>query len=523
MSVNLLYNLSPKGKIYRNLSAEKLVKKILSRQEGKLSRTGAVVVYTGAYTGRSPNDRFIVDSKKVYGKVDWGRVNIPITEKQFGHLQQKIQKYLSLLPELFVTDCFICADSRYKLPVRIVSEYAYGALFAKHLFIKPKKAELIRFLPQLTLYVAPGCLADGGRDGVHSEAFIVLNLEKNTILIGGSKYCGEIKKSVFSFLNYYLPAFGVFPMHCSANIDNKGNATLFFGLSGTGKTTLSADTGRKLVGDDEHGWSEEGIFNFEGGCYAKCINLSKEKEPQIYQAIRDGAVVENVMLQGNGKLDFSDKTFTENTRAAYPLSYIDNSVKGGMAGHPKTIVFLAADALGVLPPVAKLNIHQAEYYFLSGYTSKLAGTERGIIVPVATFSACFGAPFMSRPPVVYANLLKKYIEKYKTSVYLVNTGWYGGPYGIGERFSIKDTRNIITAIVEGKIDGKKIRRDEIFNLQVPLEVPGVDSHILNPRNLWQDKNEYDRKAKELAGLFVENFRKFKNIPKEVIAAGPNPY
>lgn len=509
-----------KGKVYRNLSQEELIKKILARKEGKLSQTGAVVVYTGAYTGRSPNDRFIVDSGKVHEEIDWGRVNIPITEKQFGHLQQKIQKYLSLFPELFVTDCFICADSKYKLPVRIISEYAYAALFATHLFIKPKKDELVHFSPQLTVYVAPGCRSRGTEDGVHSEAFIVLNLEENTILIGGSKYCGEIKKSVFSFLNFCLPQKGVFPMHCSANVDDRGNVALFFGLSGTGKTTLSADSGRKLVGDDEHGWSIDGIFNFEGGCYAKCINLKEENEPQIWQAIRDGAVVENVMLQGNGELDFSDKTFTENTRAAYPLTYIKNSVREGIAGHPKTVFFLSADALGVLPPVAVLNQYSAMYYFLSGYTSKLAGTERGIIVPIATFSVCFGAPFMPLSPIVYADLLKKYVEKYKTRIYLVNTGWMGGPYGIGQRISIEDTRSIIAAILKGKVSDRKFRHDDIFNLKVPLEVPGVDSHMLNPRNLWKNKNDYDQKARELISRFVENFRKFKDIPQEVIASGP---
>lgn len=508
------------AKIHRNLKTEELVKKILLRGEGMLSKTGAVVVYTGKYTGRSPYDRFIVDSPKVHKEIDWGKANQPINEEKFDKLHQKIIHYLSDRQETFVFDGFVCADPEYKLPIRIVSEYAYQSLFARHLFINPTVKELKSHKPQLMILAAPGCLSDPKVDGVNSEVFIVLHLEKSVVLIGGSKYCGEIKKSVFSFLNYYLPQKGVFPMHCSANVSKDGNSALFFGLSGTGKTTLSADSGRKLVGDDEHGWSSNGIFNFEGGCYAKCIYLKKENEPQIFSAIRDGAVVENVIVKSSGELDFDDGSITENTRAAYPLTYIKNSVPAATAGHPKTVFFLSADALGVLPPVAVLDEYSAMYYFLSGYTSKLAGTERGIITPVATFSVCFGAPFMPRPPMVYADLLRKYINKYKTTVYLVNTGWYGGPYGIGERFSIKDTRNIITAIVEGKIDGKKIRRDEIFNLQVPLEVPGVDSHILNPRNLWQDKNEYDRKAKELAGLFVENFRKFKNIPKEVIAAGP---
>ncbi|MBI4990639.1 phosphoenolpyruvate carboxykinase (ATP), partial [Candidatus Gottesmanbacteria bacterium] len=354
------------------------------------------------------------------------------------------------------------------------------------------------------------------------------------VLIGGSKYCGEIKKSVFSFLNYYLPQKHVFPMHCSANVDDRGNAALFFGLSGTGKTTLSADFGRKLVGDDEHGWSDAGIFNFEGGCYAKCINLKKENEPQIYQAIRDGAIVENVMLQGNGELDFSDKTFTENTRAAYPLSYIDNSVKDGVAGHPRTIVFLTADALGVMPPVARLDTSQAEYYFLSGYTSKLAGTERGVIEPRAFFFFCFGSPFMPRPPLVYAELLKKYIKKYHTDVYLVNTGWMGGPYGVGRylvntgwmggpygvgrRISIRDTRKIVTEILRGNLGKVKYRHDEIFNLDIPVAVSGVDPKILNPGNLWKNKKLYDQKARELVSRFVENFRKFKDIPQEVITS-----
>jgi len=509
-----------RGKIHRNLSQKELVAKILARKEGKLSKTQAVVVYTGQYTGRSPNDRFIVDSPKIHDQINWGKVNVGISYTEYNNLYKKITQYIASLREHFVTDCFVCADLKYKLPVRIVSEYAYAALFATHLFIKPRKEELVNFSPQLTVFAIPSCHAAGEKDGVRSEAFIILNLEKNTVLIGGSKYCGEIKKSVFTCLNYLLPQKGVFPMHCSANVGKDGTSALFFGLSGTGKTTLSADSKRRLIGDDEHGWGESGIFNFEGGCYAKCINLKEKNEPQIWHAIRDGALVENVIIKENGEMDFADGSITENTRAAYPLTYIQNSVLDGTAGHPKTVVFLTADALGVMPPVAILDEYSAMYYFLSGYTSKLAGTERGVIVPVATFSLCFGAPFMPRQSIVYAQLLKKFMNKYKAKAYLVNTGWVGGAYGVGERISIRHTRSIITAILEGKINEEKAKRDKIFNLQIPENVPGVDAKILNPGNLWKNKEEYDQKARELAALFVENFKKFQNIPRRVIAAGP---
>ena len=517
------HGIVPKGRVHRNLSVSETVKRSLARGEVISSKTGTLVVYTGKYTGRSPKDKFIVDTPSAHGKINWGEVNIPISEDVFEKLYKKVSAHLSSVDELFIFDGFAGADEKYKLHVRVVSEYAYQALFMNHLLRRPTKEELEAHTPQLTILSAPNCVADPKTDGTSSEAFIVLNLEKMIVLIGGTKYSGEIKKSIFSVLNYILPQKNVLSMHCSANINAKDETALFFGLSGTGKTTLSADPDRKLIGDDEHGWSENGIFNFEGGCYAKCINLKKESEPQIWRAVHTpGALLENVVVKDNGEFDFDDGSITENTRAAYPLDFIEEAVLGGMGTHPSHVIFLTADAFGTLPPIAKLNMNSAMYHFLSGYTSKLAGTERGITEPKATFSECFGAPFMPLRPIVYANLLRKYATKYGSHIYLVNTGWCGGPYGVGKRISIKDTRAIVHAILDGVLDKTETAHHAIFNLEVPVSVPGIDKKLLDPASMWADKAAYAQKAEELAAMFVKNFKKFKDMPVEVVNAGPRP-
>lgn len=506
------------GKIYRNLDVGSLVKKSLAKKEVVRAKNGALVVYTGKYTGRSPNDKFIVDTKNIHNKIDWS-TNQAVTCETFDKLYKKLTDYLAKKDGLFIFDGFVGADSQYKLHVRVLSEYAYQTLFSTHLLRRPTHDELKVHTPKLTVIAVPSFQANPKEDSTRSEAFIILNLEKMLVLIGGTKYSGEIKKSIFTVLNIMLPDKKVLPMHCSANIGGEGKTALFFGLSGTGKTTLSADPKRKLIGDDEHGWSESGIFNFEGGCYAKCINLKRENEPQIYKAIRHGSLLENVVLK-KGEFDFADGSLTENTRVVYPLEYIENAVLTGVGGHPSYIVFLTADAFGVLPPVAKLNTKQALYHFMSGYTSKLAGTERGITAPKATFSAFFGGPFMALKPIVYTRLLEKYLKKYKTKVYLINTGWSGGAYGVGARISIKDTRAIVDAVLNGSLDSAKYRHDKLFNLKVPIKVPKVDAQILNPQELWSDKKAYVEQAESLAELFINNFKKFKNIPSEIIQAGP---
>lgn len=513
------HNIASGPNVFRNLSVSQLIKNSLRKKEVILSKKGAIVVYTGKYTGRSPNDRYIVNTKRVHGEIDWGDINRPISETIFEKLYKKVGQHLSLKDDIFIFDGFVGADEKYKLHVRIVSEYAYQALFTNHLMRRPSKRELKKHSSDLTIISAPSFKADPAVDGTNSEAFVILNLDKKIVIIGGTKYSGEIKKSVFTVMNYLLPKKQVFPMHCSANMGKDGDTALFFGLSGTGKTTLSAASKRYLIGDDEHGWSENGIFNFEGGCYAKCIDLAKEKEPQIWNAIRDGAILENVVLK-NGNPDFADRSLTENTRVAYPIDYIDNAILQGTGGHPKYIIFLTADAFGILPPVAKLNTLGAMYHFMSGYTSKLAGTERGVTTPKAAFSTCFGAPFMPLKPIVYASLLRRFMTKYKSSVYLVNTGWSGGEYGIGSRISLKVTRKIIEEILTGRVDKSKYRHDELFNFDVPIEISGLDSKILTPQNLWNNEKDFDKKAYLLASLFIENFKKFKDSAREIISAGP---
>lgn len=416
--------------IYKNLSVCKLVEHSIIKGEGNITSSGALNINTGKYTGRSPKDRYIVDQEEIHNDINWGSVNIPISESQFESLYSKLKAYFQNR-DIYIFDGFVGADRRYSMSVRFINELASQSLFVNQLFIRPTQSELEKFSPDFTVICAPNFKADPKTDKINSEAFVIINLERKMIIIGGTMYCGELKKSIFSVMNYFMPKYGILSMHCSANVGKNDDVALFFGLSGTGKTTLSADSERRLIGDDEHGWSEDGIFNFEGGCYAKCINLSKENEPQIFNAIRFGTLLENVVFDCNGKVDYSDSRYTENTRAAYPIDYIDNCVKEGTGGHPKTILFLTADAFGVLPPISKLNKHQAMYHFISGYTSKIAGTERGIKEPIATFSACYGEPFMLLNPLYYAKMLGEKIERYNVNVYLVNTGWIKGPYGVG--------------------------------------------------------------------------------------------
>jgi phosphoenolpyruvate carboxykinase (ATP) len=506
--------------VHFNLSVSELVETALVHGEGVLASSGAFSVSTGKYTGRSPEDKFIVDESTVHSQIAWGEVNRPISSERFESLYAQVRLYLKER-ELYIFDGFAGADKKYRLPIRVINEYAWQNLFVHELFIRPTEAELEDFQPGFTIIAVPGFKANPETDGTHSEAFIICSFEKRVILIGGTHYAGEMKKSIFSVLNYFLPLEGVFPMHCSANIGEKGDVALFFGLSGTGKTTLSADPERRLIGDDEHGWSKEGVFNFEGGCYAKCINLSEEREPQIWDAIKYGAVLENVILDPENLLaDYADGSLTENTRAAYPIEHIEGAVIPGVGGHPKVIVFLTADAFGVLPPIAKLSKEQAMYHFLSGYTSKLAGTERGVTEPQATFSTCFGAPFLPLAPQVYAEMLGARIESYDTKVYLVNTGWSGGPYGIGKRMNLSYTRAMITAALNGSIETANFNADPTFGMFIPDQIDGVPSEVLNPRNTWENKDEYDSSARDLALRFTENFKQFSQASEEIKQAGP---
>lgn len=506
--------------VYFNLSVPQLIEMALTRNGGRLTSTGALTVETGKYTGRSPKDRFIVDEPSVHHQIDWGPVNRPFSPEKFHRLHTDVLAYLKD-KELFVFDGFVGADPTYRLPIRVINEYAWHNLFAHQLFIRPTAEELEHHRPEFTVISAPGFEANPAVHGTNSEAFIMISFSERLVLIGGTKYAGEIKKSIFSVMNYLLPQKNVLSMHCSANQGKDGDVALFFGLSGTGKTTLSADPNRFLIGDDEHGWSDTGIFNFEGGCYAKCINLSEEKEPEIYHAIRYGSVLENVILDERTRIpDYDDASLTENTRAAYPIHYIPNALIPGMAAHPKVIIFLTADAFGVLPPIAKLSKEQAMYHFLSGYTSKLAGTERGITEPEATFSACFGAPFLPLNPSVYAEMLGRKIDEHRVRVYLVNTGWTGGPYGIGQRMNLPYTRAMITAALEGKLEEQEFSNHPVFGIAVPKSCPGVPAEVLDPRETWEDKEAYDRQARKLAKLFIENFSKFSRVAETIKAAAP---
>lgn len=511
--------IAPKA-VYRNLTPAELTERAVARGEGSLSDTGALVVTTGKYTGRSPNDRFVVDTPSIHDDIDWGKVNVPISPERFEQIYGKMMAYLQGR-EIFIFDGFAGADEQYHLPVRVVNELASQNMFIHQLLVRPTEEQLRDFVPGFTIIAAPGFKCIPERDGVNSEAAILVNFDKKMVLIAGSQYAGEIKKSIFSVMNYVLPKQGLFTMHCSANIGKDGDSALFFGLSGTGKTTLSADPNRKLIGDDEHAWSDKGIFNIEGGCYAKCINLSRENEPQIWNAIKFGALVENVVMDPETRtLDFDDGSLTENTRVGYPVTYIPDCVIPGVGGHPKTVVFLTADAFGVLPPISKLDKNQAMYHFVSGYTSKLAGTERGITEPVTTFSTCFGAPFLPLDPSVYAEMLGRNIDKHNVNVYLVNTGWCGHKAGDGKRMSLKYTRAMVTAALNGDLEKVAYETDPYFNVSVPTSCPGVPDEVLSPRKMWKDEAEYEKTAKDLAARFVKNFQKYTHMPKNIVDAGP---
>ncbi len=518
MSLDLSYlGIIATKAVYRNLPVAVLTEKAVARGEGTLSNTGALVVKTGKYTGRSANDKFIVDTPAVHGDIAWGKVNRPITKEKYDAILAKVKAYLQNR-EIFVFDGFAGADPQYTKGFRIINELASQNLFIHQLLIRPTAEQLEGFTPDFTIIAAPGFKCIPEIDGVRSEAAILVNYEEKMVVICGSQYAGEIKKSVFSVMNYLLPKQGVFPMHCSANIGKDGDSAVFFGLSGTGKTTLSADPNRKLIGDDEHGWADDSVFNFEGGCYAKCINLSAEKEPDIYNAIKFGALVENVVMDPETReFDFDDDSLAENSRVGYPVDYIPNAELSGMANSaPKTVIFLTADAYGVLPPISKLDKNQAMYYFVSGFTSKLAGTEIGITEPVPTFSTCFGEPFLPLDPSVYANMLAEKVEKSGANVYLVNTGWNG----TGKRMKLAYTRAMITAALNGTLENSEFVTDPIFGVSVPTTCEGVPSELMIPINTWEDKAAYEAKAKELAKSFVENFKKYTHMSEEVVAAGP---
>ncbi|EJQ50267.1 phosphoenolpyruvate carboxykinase (ATP) [Bacillus mycoides] len=502
------------------LSVPQLVEKVLMRNEGKLTSTGAVSASTGKYTGRSPKDKFIVKEASVADKIAWGAVNQPISEEHFNKLYIKVLEYLKEKEELFIFKGFAGADRNYRLPIQVVNEYAWHNLFVHQLFIRPNEEELATHESEFTIVSAPNFKADPAIDGTNSEAFIMVSFEKRIVLIGGTEYAGEMKKSIFSIMNFLLPEQDILSMHCSSNVGEEGDVALFFGLSGTGKTTLSADPNRKLIGDDEHGWSDNGVFNIEGGCYAKCVNLSHEKEPQIFDAIKFGSVLENVVIDGQTRIaDYNDTTLTENTRAAYPMHAIDNIVLPSVAGHPNTIIFLTADASGVLPPISKLSKEQAMYHFLSGYTSKLAGTERGVTSPQATFSTCFGSPFLPLDASRYAEMLGEKIEKHNAKVFLVNTGWTGGEYGVGKRMNLGYTRAMIQAALSGELAKAETAKHDIFGLEVPCHVPGVPDEVLMPEQTWADKDAYKAKAIELANEFKENFKKFDSVSEDIINLG----
>jgi len=515
--------LAPSGTVHWNLEAPDLIQAAIRRGEGELAHMGPFVAVTSPHTGRSPNDKFVVKEPSTEADVDWGKVNQPITEAHFEVLLADVKGYLNGLGELFVEDLYCGADEAYRLACRYVTPNAWHANFVRNMFIRPAVEALPGFVPNFSILHAPEFQADPAKHGTRTGTFIVLNLAKRMILIGGTRYAGELKKSMFTVMNYLLPKQGVLSMHCSANIGPAGDTALFFGLSGTGKTTLSADPERGLIGDDEHGWSANGTFNFEGGCYAKVINLSREQEPDIFATTEMfGTILENVVLHpGDKRVDFASQAITENTRASYPLHYIRNHVPSGKGGHPKHVVFLTADAFGVLPPIAKLTKEQAMYYFLSGYTAKLAGTERGVTEPQATFSACFGAVFLVWHPTKYAEMLGELLDQHGAQVWLVNTGWSGGAYGVGSRMKLSYTRAMVRAALAGKLDQAQVTPDPIFGLPIPSAVEGVPSEILQPRNTWTDGAAYDAQATKLASMFQENIKKFgEAVSPAIRAAGP---
>jgi phosphoenolpyruvate carboxykinase (ATP) len=515
------HGVHPKRAVHWNLTPAELCEHAVRRQEGALTQDGAFAAVTAPHTGRSPTDKFTVREPTSEDSIWWGPVNAPVDVEQFQRLQQDVTRYLAG-EDLFVRDMWAGADPRYRLGVRVVTTAAWQSLFCYNMFREATREELEAFEPEFTVLHAPELKADPARHGTRTGTFIVLNFAARQVLIGGTRYAGEIKKSIFSVMNYLLPRQGILSMHCSANMGEAGDVALFFGLSGTGKTTLSTDPARQLIGDDEHGWSDEGVFNFEGGNYAKAIRLSPEGEPLIYAASRRfGAVLENVVLAEDRSVLWDDESITENTRSSYPLGFIDGHVPSGRGGHPSHVIFLTADAYGVLPPVSRLTPDQAMYQFLSGYTAKVAGTEKGVTEPKATFSACFGAPFLPLPPATYARLLGEKIERHGVRTWLVNTGWTGGPYGTGQRMKLGHTRRMVAAILSGALDDVETERDPVFGLWLPKRVPDVPGDVLQPRRTWDDSDAYDRQATKLASMFRANFRSYEaDVPGSVRDAGP---
>ena len=513
------HGVEPQGRVFRNPTTSLLYTHALERREARLAEGGPLAVDTGKHTGRSPKDKFVVRERGSEDRIWWGDVNAEIDEERFDGLREKVAAHVGER-DLYVVDAFAGADPRHRIGLRVLTNHPYHALFARTMFIDPTEDELRDFEPRALVLHAPALEADPEADGTRTGTFVVLHPSRREILIGGTFYAGEIKKSIFTLMNDRLPLEGAFPMHCSANVGERGDVAIFFGLSGTGKTTLSADPDRHLIGDDEHGWGDDGIFNFEGGCYAKVIRLSADAEPEIYRTTHTfGTILENVVLDENGVVDLDDDSKTENTRAAYGLEQIANHLPTKRAGHPRSVVMLTADAFGILPPLARLSREEAMFYFLSGFTAKLAGTEIGVKEPQPTFSACFGAPFLPQPPMVYARLLGEKLEEHGSSVWLVNTGWTGGPYGEGERMPIQATRALLRAALSGELDEVEYRTDDLYGFEVPVAVPGVEAKLLDPRSTWRDPEAYDAKARELAQMFRDNFAKFDADPA-VAAAGP---
>ena len=510
------------GQVYHNLDVDTLIDHAVENEGATIASSGALIIDTGIFTGRSPKDKYFAYADPSSKYISWGDVNRYVDQETYASLKENSTQQLSG-KDLYVTDVFCGSSANSRKSIRFITEIAWQAHFIKNMFILPSQSELENFTPDFTIYNA--CKTTNPKwkeQGLHSEVYVAFNVEENEAVIGGTWYAGEMKKGVFSMMNYWLPLNGQMAMHCSANVGEDGGTALFFGLSGTGKTTLSTDPKRALIGDDEHGWDDDGVFNFEGGCYAKVINLDASSEPEIYAAIKKGAILENVVCDENGNVDFNDGSKTENTRVSYPINHIENIQPNSIAGHPTNIIFLSADAFGVLPPVSKLTNEQAMYYFLSGYTAKVAGTERGVDKPTATFSACFGEAFLPLHPTVYAKLLGEKIDKHNVNVYLVNTGWTGGAYGVGKRMSIKNTRACINGILDGKIENSEFDTLPVFNLSIPKTLDGVDTEVLNPRNTWQDKSQYDETAKELAAMYIENFKKYltEDTSFDFTSAGP---
>jgi phosphoenolpyruvate carboxykinase (ATP) len=505
------------------LAPEVLAEQAVNRGQGVLNDTGALCINTGEFTGRSPLDKFTVKDALTENSVHWNNFNIPVEEKYFFQLKEKMLDYLNAKEEVWIRDAYACADPAYRLNIRVINENPWSNLFAYNMFLRPAEKELDKFRPDWHIIQAPGFIADPKTDGTRQHNFAMISFTHKTILIGGTGYTGEMKKGIFSILNYVLPHDkGVLSMHCSANVGKEGDVAVFFGLSGTGKTTLSADPNRKLIGDDEHGWTGNSVFNFEGGCYAKVIDLSEEKEPEIFRAIRPGALVENVtFIDGTNQIDFHSSKITENTRVSYPLNYISNAQEPSIGGLPKNIFLLTCDASGVLPPISKLTKGQAMYQFISGYTAKVAGTEAGVTEPKLTFSACFGAPFLPLHPGQYADMLGKKMTEHNVNVWMVNTGWSGGPYGVGSRMKLSYTRAMITAALNGELNNVEFEVHPVFGMMMPKSCPNVPADILNPRNTWEDKAAYDTKAKDLARQFIKNFEKYASgVSEEILAAAP---